>query len=41
MRRCNQINHRNLEPGSRLDSNWTTAQDASSANNTDMDFVRD
>jgi hypothetical protein len=41
MRRCNQLHHRNLEPESRLDSNWTTAQDASSADDTDLDFVRD
>ncbi|CAI7649666.1 unnamed protein product [Penicillium palitans] len=39
IRRRNQLNHRNLEPESRLDSDWTTAQDASSAGDTDMDSV--
>ncbi|OQE71307.1 hypothetical protein PENNAL_c0107G08861 [Penicillium nalgiovense] len=39
IRRRNQLNHRNVEPESRLDSDWTTAQDASSAGDTDMDSV--
>ncbi|KAJ5201016.1 hypothetical protein N7449_005819 [Penicillium cf. viridicatum] len=39
-RRRNRLNYRNIEPESRLDSNWTSAQDVSSAGDTDMDFVR-
>ncbi|KAF4765818.1 hypothetical protein HAV15_003265 [Penicillium sp. str.  len=40
IRRRNQLNDRNLEPESWLDSNWTTAHDASSVDDTDMAFVR-
>jgi histone deacetylase 1/2 len=40
IRRRNQLNYRNLEPESRLDSDGTTAKDASSAGDTDMDIVR-
>ena len=39
-RRRNQLNYPNIEPESRLDSDWTTAQDPSSAGDTDMYFVR-
>jgi histone deacetylase 1/2 len=41
IRRRNQLNYRNLEPESNLVSIWTIARDASSADDTDMEFALD
>lgn len=41
VRRRNQVNYRNLEPDSGLDSGLATPQDASSAAEGDMDFALD
>ncbi|KAJ5406477.1 hypothetical protein N7465_007761 [Penicillium sp. CMV-2018d] len=41
MRRRNQVNYRNLEPDSGLDSGMATPQDGSSAGDGEMDFALD
>ncbi|KAJ5944416.1 hypothetical protein N7516_004584 [Penicillium verrucosum] len=41
MRRRNQVNYRNLEPDSGLDSGMATPQDGSSAADGEMDFAHD